>query len=44
MSNILADKRELNYGSWLEFRNKGIEGPDVSIICGISKFKSVMQL
>lgn len=44
MSNILVGTKELNYQSWLEYRNKGIGGSDVSIICGINKFKSCMQL
>ena len=44
MSNILVDTKELDYQSWLEYRNMGIGGSDVSIICGINKFKSCMQL
>jgi putative phage-type endonuclease len=43
-NNILVDTKELDYQSWLEYRNKGIGGSDISIICGINKFKSCMKL
>ncbi|MDD4112526.1 MAG: YqaJ viral recombinase family protein [Herbinix sp.] len=44
MSNILVATKDLDYQTWLEYRNKGIGGSDVSILCGINKFKSIMQL
>ena len=44
MSSILVETKSLDYQSWLDYRNKGIGGSDVSIICGINKFKSCMQL
>lgn len=44
MNNVLVDTSNLDYNTWLEYRNKGIGGSDVSIICGINKFKSCMQL
>lgn len=44
MSNILVETKGLDYQSWLDYRAKGIGGSDVSILVGINKFKSCMQL
>jgi len=32
------------YGEWLEWRKKGIGGSDASVVCGINKYKSPVEL
>jgi putative phage-type endonuclease len=34
----------MEYTEWLEFRRKGIGGSDASVICGINKYKSPVEL
>lgn len=44
MSKILVSTEGLSREEWLRWRNNGIGGSDASIICGINKYKSPMQL
>jgi len=44
MHNILVDTRTLTKEEWLKWRNKGIGGSDVAAICGVSKYKSPVEL
>lgn len=42
--NTLVNTKSLTRAEWLEWRNKGIGGSDVSVIAGINQFKSIFQL
>jgi len=44
MFNVLATTEGLDYLDWLELRNQGIGGSDASVICGINKWKSAVEL
>jgi len=44
MFNVLASTENLPHEDWLELRRKGIGGSDVSVVCGISKYKSPVEL
>ena len=41
---ILANTENIPYEEWLELRKKGIGGSDASIVCGINKYKSPVEL
>ena len=43
-SKILASTENMPYEDWLEYRKQGIGGSDVSVVCGISRYKSPMEL
>jgi len=40
----LVSTKGMSREDWLEFRNTGIGGSDVSVICGLNKYKSVVEL
>lgn len=42
--NTLISTEDLTREEWLEWRQKGIGGSDASVICGINKYKSPMEL
>lgn len=44
MLKTLTPTETLSRDDWLQYRNRGIGGSDVAIICGLSKYKSVFQL
>lgn len=44
MAEILVNTKDLSREDWLKWRNKGIGGSDVAAICGISKYKSALEL
>ena len=44
MAKILASTENMPYEEWLEYRKKGIGGSDASVICGINKYKSPVEL
>ena len=44
MVEILTSSKNMSREDWLEWRKKGIGGSDVSIICGINKYKSALEL
>lgn len=44
MAEILISSKDLSRNEWLEYRKTGIGGSDASIICGINKYKSQVQL
>lgn len=44
MSNILISTENLSNKEWLQYRKKGIGGSDVAAICGISKYKSPVEI
>ncbi len=41
---VLVSTDGLPYEDWLEYRKRGIGGSDASIVCGISRYKSPVQL
>jgi len=44
MAIILTSTVDLPYADWLEFRRQGIGGSDASVVCGINKYKSPIEL
>ncbi len=44
MSVALANTETMTRDEWLKFRNRGIGGSDVSVICGVNKYKSPVEL
>ena len=44
MAKILTSTENMPYEEWLEYRRKGIGGSDASIVCGINKYKSPVEL
>lgn len=43
-AKIVISTENLSYEDWLEFRKTGIGGSDASIVCGINKYKSPVEL
>ena len=43
-ANVLASTENLPYEDWLEYRKQGIGGSDASVACGISRYKSPVEL
>jgi putative phage-type endonuclease len=43
-ANILTSTEHLTHEEWLAWRNKGIGGSDASVVCGINKYKSQVEL
>ena len=41
---VLVSTEDLSYADWLEYRKKGIGGSDASVVCGISRYKSPVEL
>ena len=41
---VLADTTGMSRETWLEMRKKGIGGSDAAIVCGLSKWKSPVEL
>jgi putative phage-type endonuclease len=41
---ILASTEGLSHEDWLAYRNLGIGGSDASVVCGINKYKSPLEL
>lgn len=44
MAKVIADTTDMPYDRWLEYRKKGIGGSDASVVCGINKYKSPIEL
>ena len=44
MAIILASTENMTYEDWLEHRRLGIGGSDASVVCGINKYKSPVEL
>lgn len=44
MAVVLASTENMSYADWLEYRKQGIGGSDASVVCGISKYKSPVEL
>ena len=43
-ANVLMSTENLSYEDWLEARKQGIGGSDASVVCGISRYKSPVEL
>ena len=41
---VLAFTENMPYTEWLEWRKKGIGGSDASVVCGINRYKSPVEL
>ena len=41
---IIASTENMSYEDWLEHRRLGIGGSDASVVCGISRYKSPVEL
>ena len=44
MFKVLAPTEGLPYEDWLDYRRMGIGGSDASVVCGINKWKSPVEL
>lgn len=43
-AKILVSTENMPYADWLEYRKQGIGGSDASVVCGVSRYKSPMEL
>ena len=43
-AKILAPTANMSYEDWLEHRRLGIGGSDASVVCGINRYKSPVEL
>ena len=41
---VLASTKDMPYEEWLEYRKRGIGGSDAAVVCGISRYKSPVEL
>jgi putative phage-type endonuclease len=44
MAVVLASTENMDYAEWLDLRKKGIGGSDASVICGVNRWKSPVEL
>ncbi len=44
MAVVLASTENMAYEDWLEHRKLGIGGSDASVVCGLNRYKSPMEL
>lgn len=44
MANVVVNTDSLSYAEWLEYRKSGIGGSDAAVVCGISRYKSPVEL
>lgn len=43
-AKILVSTEGMPYADWLEYRKQGIGGSDASVVCGINRYKSPVEL
>ncbi len=43
-AKILVSTENMPYADWLEYRRQGIGGSDASVVCGINRYKSPVEL
>lgn len=43
-ARVLTSTENLPYADWLEYRKQGIGGSDAAVVCGISRYKSPVEL
>ena len=41
---VVTSTENLPYEEWLEFRKTGIGGSDASVVCGINRYKTPIEL
>lgn len=44
MAVILTSTENMPYDEWLDWRKKGIGGSDASVVCGINRYKSPVEI
>ena len=44
MAKVLTSTKTIDYNEWLDYRKKGIGGSDASVVCGINRYKSPVEL
>lgn len=44
MAKAVIDTNNLSYEQWLEYRKIGIGGSDASVVCGVNKYRSPVEL
>ena len=44
MAKVLVSTENMPYADWLEYRKQGIGGSDASVVCGINRYKSPVEL
>ena len=44
MAKVLVSTEKMSYEDWLEYRKQGIGGSDASVVCGINRYKSPVEL
>lgn len=44
MAKVLTSTKGLTHEEWLEYRRMGIGGSDASVVCGVNKYKSLIEL
>jgi len=44
MFKKIASTENMAYEEWLEWRKKGIGGSDASAVCGVSRYRSPIEL
>ncbi len=43
-AKVLVSTENILYADWLEYRKQGIGGSDASVVCGINRYKSPVEL
>ena len=43
-AKVLVSTENMSYADWLEYRKQGIGGSDASVVCGINRYKSPVEL
>ena len=43
-AKVLVSTENIPYEEWLEYRRQGIGGSDASVVCGINRYKSPVEL
>lgn len=43
-AKVLVSTEDMSYADWLEYRRLGIGGSDASVVCGISRYRSAVEL
>jgi putative phage-type endonuclease len=41
---VLTDTFNMDYADWLDWRRKGLGGSDASVVCGINRYRSPVEL
>jgi len=41
---VLTSTENMSYDEWLRLRKQGIGGSDASVVCGINRYKSPVEL